>query len=74
MYCFIYAALTSAINNASVLLTIPFVLCSALYFSECAQAWALHNLQVGKLLHMDGEKRQPKIFQRHFPILWPIPG
>lgn len=48
MYCFIYAALTSAINTASVLLTIPFVLCSALYFSECAQVWAFHSLQVEK--------------------------
>ena len=65
MCCFIYAALTSAINTASVLLTVPFVLCSALYFSECAQAWAFHNLQVGKKsLHVDGGggERQPKIF------------
>lgn len=62
MYCFIYAALTSAINTASVLLTIPFVLCSALYFSERVQAWALHGLQVDKLPQIDGEKRQPKVF------------
>lgn len=53
MYCFIYAALTGTINTASVLLTIPFVLCSTLYFSKCMQAWAFHNLQVDKSLHMD---------------------
>lgn len=60
MHCFIYAALTSAINTASVLLTIPFVLCSALYFAKCTQAWAFHNLQVGKSLHLHGEKKTIK--------------
>lgn len=62
MYCFIYAALTSAINTASVVLTVPFVLCSALYFSECAQAWAFHNLQVGKnhCMWMGGEEDNQK--------------
>lgn len=60
MHCFISAALTSAINTASVLLTIPFVLCSALYFAKCAQAWAFHSLQVGKSLHLHGEKKTIK--------------
>jgi hypothetical protein len=37
MHCFIYAALTSAVNAASVLLATPFVLYSTLYFPECAK-------------------------------------
>lgn len=67
MYCFIYAALTSAINTASVFLTIPFLLCSGLYFSECTQARAFHNLQVDKSLHMDGEKKTTRSLQASFP-------
>ena len=64
MYCFINAALTSAINTASVLLTIPFVLWSVLYLSECAGAWAFHSLQVERWLHMEeGGKTTPNLLE-----------
>lgn len=78
MHCFIYAALTSAVNAASVLLTTPFVLCSTLYFPECVKTWDFYGLQMDKLLYMSGEGRMTatttKFSWSHGSILQPILG